>query len=235
MWSKKRLSLTESTRIRPKPSNPDAFRTTPARSPSKTARLRRISDHPRAEPTENSETQTRFGPPPPRFAVEPAGAGAPKAQRAGVRPHWGRLRCIGVGKLPTPMGGFLPQCVSVESGGGAGPVLAAIPRGLRAPGSGSRAPWAVLTAIPTRRGTLSQRYLRFHSATTLCKRYNALGLSQEVQRAVCVGFLRGFPAEAFAGSLVELIVHLLDPRGADAVQWGPLGEVVAQQAVGVLA
>ena len=109
MWSKKRLSLTESTRIRPKPSNPDAFRTTPARSPPKTARLRRISDHPRAEPTENSETQTRFGPLPPRFAVEPAGAGAPKAQRAGVRPHWGRLRCIGAGKLPTPMGGFLPQ------------------------------------------------------------------------------------------------------------------------------
>ena len=51
---------------------------------------------------------------------------------------------------------------------------------------------------------------------------------------MCVGFLRGFPAEVFAGSLVELIVHLLDPRGADAVQWGPLGEVLAQQAVGVL-
>ena len=76
MWSKKRLSLAESTRIRPKPSNPDAFRTTPARSPPKTARLRRILDHP------------------PRFAVEPAGAGAPEAQRAGVRPHWGRQEGI---------------------------------------------------------------------------------------------------------------------------------------------
>ena len=63
----------------------------------------------------------------------------------------------------------------------------------------------------------------FRSATTLCKFYNALGFSQEVQRAVCVGFLRGFPAEAFAWSLVELIVHLLDPRGAGAVQWGPGG------------
>ena len=136
--------------------------------------------------------------------------------------------------MPTPMGGFLPQCVSLESRGGAGPVLTAIPRGLRAPGPGSRAPWAVFTAIPTRRIPLSQRCLRFHSATTLCKRYNALGFSQEVQRAVCVGFLRGFPAKAFAGSLVELIVHLLDPRGVDAVQWGPLGEVLAQQAVGVL-
>ena len=51
---------------------------------------------------------------------------------------------------------------------------------------------------------------------------------------MCVGFLGGFPAEAFAESLVELIVHLLDPRGADAVQWGPLGKVLAQQAVGVL-
>ena len=134
--------------------------------------------------------------------------------------------------MPTPMGGFLSQCVSLESGGGAGPVLAAIPRGLRAPGSGSRAPWAVFTVIPTRRGTLSQRYLRFHSATTFCKRYNALGFSQEVQRAVCVGFLRGFPAEAFAGSLVELIVHLLGPRGVDAVQWGPGGG--APRAAGAL-
>ena len=42
MWSKKRLSPTESTRIRPKPSNPDAFRTT------------RPPDHP---------TQTHFGAP----------------------------------------------------------------------------------------------------------------------------------------------------------------------------
>ena len=152
------------------------------------------------------------------FAVK-AELGAPQVRALGHDGLYrGRKPLIGVGKLPAPMARFLPQCVSVESGGGAGPVLAAIPRGLRAPGSGSRAPWAVLTAIPTRRGTLSQRYLRFHSATTLCKRYNALGFSQEVQRAVCVGFLRGFPAEAFAWSLVELIVHLLDPRGADAVQ-----------------
>ena len=28
---------------------------------------------------------------------ESAGAGVSKAQRAGVRPHWGRLKCIGVG------------------------------------------------------------------------------------------------------------------------------------------
>ena len=99
MWSKKRLSLTESTRIRPKPSNPDAFWTIHARSPSKTVKLRRFLDHPRAEPVENSETQTHFGPLPPRFAVEPAGAGAPKAQRAGVRPHWGRQQGIGVGNV----------------------------------------------------------------------------------------------------------------------------------------
>ena len=35
--------------------------------------------------------------------------------------------------------------------------------------------------------------------------------------------------------MVGLIVHLLGPRGVGAVQWGPLGEVLAQQAVGVLA
>ena len=162
-------NASESDRIRP--------------DPAKTVKPRRFLDHSRAEPVENSETQTHFGPLPPRFAVEPAGAGAPKAQRAGVRPHWGRQRGvpsrIGVGKRALGQANCLPQwvvscpqCVSLESGGGAGPVLAAIPRGLRAPGSGSRAPWAVFTAIPTRRGTLSQRYLRFHSATTLCKRYN---------------------------------------------------------------
>ena len=49
MWSKMRLSLTESARIRPRPSSPDAFWTTPARSPSKTAKPRRISDHPRPD------------------------------------------------------------------------------------------------------------------------------------------------------------------------------------------
>ena len=45
--------------------------------------LRRFLDHSR--------------PPPPGFAVEPEGVGAPNVQRAGVRPHWGRLRCIGAG------------------------------------------------------------------------------------------------------------------------------------------
>ena len=67
--------------------------------PAKTVKPRRISDHSRAEPVENSETQTHFGPPAPSFAVEPAGAGAPKAQRAGVRPHWGGQEGIGVGNV----------------------------------------------------------------------------------------------------------------------------------------
>ena len=73
MWSKMRLSLTESARIRPKPSNPDAFWTTHARSPSKTAKPRRILDHSR--------------PPPPEVAVRPAEAWVPKAQRAGRAPR----------------------------------------------------------------------------------------------------------------------------------------------------
>ena len=69
--------------------------------------------------------------------------------------------------MPTPMGGFLPQCVSLESGGGAVPVLAAIPGGLRAPGSGSRAPWAVFTAIPTRRIPTFAALPHFASVITL--------------------------------------------------------------------
>ena len=62
-WSKKRLSFgrerglgghvvqkaSESHRIHP--------------NPAKTIKPRRISDHPRAKPAENSETQTHFGPP----------------------------------------------------------------------------------------------------------------------------------------------------------------------------
>ena len=198
------------------------------RSPPKTAKPRRVLDHSRPDsqwsPQEPGRRK-RSG-----RACARIGVGYGALGQANCLPQWvvsypnSSLRSRAASARPTPMVGFLPQCVSLESGGGAGPVLTAIPRGLRAPGPGSRAPWAVFTAIPTRRGTLSQRYLRFHSATTLCKRYNALGFSQEVQRAVCVGFLRGFPAEAFAWSLVELIVHLLDPRGAGAVQWGPLGE-----------
>ena len=109
MWSKKRLSLTESTRIRPKPSNPDAFRTTPARSPSKTARLRRILDPPRPDsqwsPQEPGRRK-RSGRACARIGV---GYGALGQATWRAFPHWGRQEGIGVGKLPTPMGGFLPQ------------------------------------------------------------------------------------------------------------------------------
>ena len=45
MWSKMRLSLPESTRIRPKPSNSDAFWTSPTRSRPDAAKPRRILDH----------------------------------------------------------------------------------------------------------------------------------------------------------------------------------------------
>ena len=61
----------------------DAFWTTCPPSPRSRPRLRRFLDHSR--------------PPPPGFAVEPEGVGAPNVQRAGVRPHWGGLRCIGAG------------------------------------------------------------------------------------------------------------------------------------------
>ena len=58
MWSKKRLSPTESTRIRPKPSNPDAFRTTHARSPPNTAKPRRILDHQTTRPLDHEQRTT---------------------------------------------------------------------------------------------------------------------------------------------------------------------------------
>ena len=110
MWSKKRLSVTESTRIRPKPPNPDAFRTTHARSPPKTAKPRRISDHPR--------------PPPPGFPAKPTEAGAPKAQQAGFAPLCDDLgthhqapmdrigavnHLVGVGEHPLGEANQLPQ------------------------------------------------------------------------------------------------------------------------------
>ena len=57
-WSKKRLSPTESTRIRPKPSNPDAFRTTHARSPPNTAKPRRILDHQTTRPLDHEQRTT---------------------------------------------------------------------------------------------------------------------------------------------------------------------------------
>ena len=34
----------------------------------------------------------------------------PGTAGAGALSHWGGLRCIGVGYLPAPMGGFLPRC-----------------------------------------------------------------------------------------------------------------------------
>ena len=68
MWSKKRLSPTESTRIRPKPSNPDAFRTTHARNPPNTAKPRRISDHQTTRPPGDWTTSSA---PPPHTETSP--------------------------------------------------------------------------------------------------------------------------------------------------------------------
>ena len=155
--------------------------------------------------------------------------------------HWGRLITCPNRWFPTP----IPPSAPVPPAHALPQWVVSCPNASRWKAEAARCPFWRLYRVASgrpgpgtaRHGLFSQRYrhdgsqlsqrcLRFHSATTLCKRYNALGFSQEVQRVVCVGFLRGFPAEAFAGSLVELIVHLLDPRGADAVQWGPLGEVL---------
>ena len=40
----------------------------------------------------------------------PVPRAGPAHHRGAGGGHWGRKRCIGVGKLPAPMGGSLPQC-----------------------------------------------------------------------------------------------------------------------------
>ena len=94
-----------------------------------------------------------------------------------------------------------------------------------------------------RHGLFSQRYRydwsRFHSdasAFTALPHFASVIALLVFHRACDVWCVwassGGFPVEAFAWSLVELIVHLLDPRGVDAVQWGPGGG--APRAAGVL-
>ena len=152
--------------------------------PAKTVKPRRISDHSRAEPAENSETQTHFGPLPPRFAVEPAGAGAPKAQRAGVRPHWGTLRCIGVGnvaRLPA-LGwarGRWGRQIAYPNGWFPAPMRLVGKRRRRGARSGgyTAGPPGARAREPRAMGCFHSDTdttdPNFRSATTLCKFYNA--------------------------------------------------------------
>ena len=83
--------------------------------------------------------------------------------------HWGRQLCIGVGKLPTPMGVFLPQCVSPGASDG-GPFCGNPPlKRARAPDPGA-APGPVPsgTAQPPRAQAQALRAMgRFHSDTRI--------------------------------------------------------------------
>ena len=49
---------------------------------------------------------------PTNHATRLRGLGRPQRSWAGAGRHWGRQRAIGVGKLPTPIVGFLPRCES---------------------------------------------------------------------------------------------------------------------------
>ena len=139
----------------------------------------------------------------PRIGAGNGALGQETARGSGARPaHWGRQRCIGAGKLPTPMPVFLPQCGSPYSG-------AHCSRGLEprsapknapsAPRSGQRGSSAVptdcvqhtprrrpvFTAIPRSawadpQGCPVQR-LCFHSNTTLSQRYHTLQALQHLQ------------------------------------------------------
>ena len=152
--------------------------------------------------------------------------------------HWGRQIAYPNGWFPTP----IPPSAPVPPAHALPQWLVSCPNASRWKAEAARGPFWRLYRVAfgrpgpgaARHGLFSQRYrhdgAHFRSGTsafTALPRFASvitlLAFSQEVQRAVCVGFLRGFPAEAFAWSLVELIVHLLDPRGVDAVQWGPGG------------
>ena len=96
-------------------------------NPAKTIKPRRILDHSRAEPAENSETQTRFGPPTPtatripgearrsRSTESAAGGLCPFARRPGNPSpgpdgsHRGGQSSIGVGERPLGEANQLPQ------------------------------------------------------------------------------------------------------------------------------
>ena len=81
--------------------------------------------------------------------------------------QWGRLITCPNRWLPTP----IPPSAPVPPAHALPQWVVSCPNVPCRAALGAR--WAVFTAIPTRRGTLSQRCLRFHSATTLCKCYNA--------------------------------------------------------------
>ena len=79
------------------------------------------------------------------------------------RAYWGRQRCIGAGKLPTPMPVFLPQCGSPDSGAHCGRGLeprSAPKKAPSAPRSGQRGS----SAAPT---DCVQHTPRFHSDTAI--------------------------------------------------------------------
>ena len=131
----------------------------------------------------------------PRIGAGNGALGQTTARGSGARPaHWDRQRCIGAGKLPTPMPVFLPQCGSPYSGAHCSRGLeprSAAKKAPSAPRSGQRGSSAVptdcvqhtrrwrsvFTAIPRSawadpQGCPAQR-LCFQSDTTLSQGYQS--------------------------------------------------------------
>ena len=137
----------------------------------------------------------------PRIGAGNGALGQATARGSGARPaHWGRQRCTGAGKLPTPMPVFLPQCGSPDSGAhcGRGPEPRSAPKNApSAPRSGQRGSsavptdcvqhtprrrpvftaiprsvWATPRAVPDS-GSVFTAIPHFRRDTTLCKCYNA--------------------------------------------------------------
>ena len=79
------------------------------RSPPKTAKPRRVLDRPRPDSQWSPQEPGRRKHSGRACARIGVGYGALGQATWRAFPHWGRQEGIGVGKLPTPMGGFLPQ------------------------------------------------------------------------------------------------------------------------------
>lgn len=104
----------------------------------------------------------------PRIGAGNGALGQTTARGSGARPaHWGRQRCIGAGKLPTPMPVFLPQCGSPYSGAHCSRGLeprSAAKKAPSAPRSGQR---GIISGADRLRPTHAPLALRFHSDTAI--------------------------------------------------------------------
>ena len=103
----------------------------------------------------------------PRIGAGNGALGQTTARGSGARPaHWDRQRCIGAGKLPTPMPVFLPQCGSPYSGAHCGRGLEPRSAPKNAP-SAPRSSTGIISGADRLRPTHARSAPRFHSDTAI--------------------------------------------------------------------